>query len=75
MTIKFNIDIYIGLAPEYQYPVPVIECVGAYQYLVDTLNVTETHKHKIYDLFIIRFLVQKSFFLVIQQAEHFALRL
>ncbi|KAI8078327.1 Alpha/Beta hydrolase protein [Thamnidium elegans] len=28
-----------SLAPESQYPVPVLECVGAYKYLVNTLKV------------------------------------
>lgn len=31
----------IGLAPENMYPVPVLECVAAYEYLVNTLNVSD----------------------------------
>ncbi|KAI9267013.1 Alpha/Beta hydrolase protein [Helicostylum pulchrum] len=41
---KYNINALIlsveySLAPESQYPVPVLECVGAYKYLVKTLKV------------------------------------
>ncbi|KAG2208240.1 hypothetical protein INT47_006095, partial [Mucor saturninus] len=44
LKTKYNINALIlsidySLAPEYQYPVPVIECVGAYHYLIDTLQI------------------------------------
>lgn len=31
---------HLGLAPENMYPVPVLECVAAYEYLVNTLHVS-----------------------------------
>lgn len=41
---KHNIDALIlsidySLAPEFKYPVPVLECVAAYEYLINTLQV------------------------------------
>lgn len=34
-----TITILLGLAPEFKYPVPVLECVAAYEYLTNSLKV------------------------------------
>lgn len=65
-----------GLAPEFKYPVPVLECVAAYKYLVNTLQVQRfmclTYRQLLifFLFFVRRFLVQKLFFRVILLAAH-----
>lgn len=38
--LKLTNNGQLGLAPENMYPVPVLECVAAYEYLVNTLHVS-----------------------------------